>query len=288
VRARRWLVGLLVLAVFAPALWAQNLEILFFDVGQGDAVLITAPDSAGGTGRARRVLIDAGASRTAVHFELARRGVDTLDLVVASHNHADHIGGMEAVLRGRVVRFYMDNGVPHNISPYRRAVNALQSRGVQYLQASSRTITLGSARLRVLAPPGFPDEQNDNSVGLMLEFGGFRALFTGDSEHAELAHWLANDSVPRVMVVKAAHHGSWNGTSAAWAAATRPGVVVVSVGARNSYGHPAASALAQWTAVGARVYRTDSDGAILITVRPDGAFSVVRQARPSAATAGGR
>lgn len=280
------------LAVFAPALRAQNLEILFFDVGQGDAVLITAPDSAGGSGsgngRVRRVLIDAGAARTAVHGELARRGIDTLDLVVASHNHADHIGGLEAVLRGRVVRFYMDNGVPHTSATYRRLLDAVESRGVRYLRAESRTITLGTARLRVLAPPGFPDEQNDNSVGLVLEFGGFRALFTGDSEHAELAHWLASGSVPRVMVVKAAHHGSWNGTSAAWAAATRPGVVVVSVGARNSYGHPAASALAQWTAVGARVYRTDSDGAILITVRPDGAFSVVRQARPSAATAGGR
>jgi beta-lactamase superfamily II metal-dependent hydrolase len=302
-RAARALAALLVLAVAGRGLAAQQLEILFLDVGQGDAVLITSPAG-------RRVLIDAGASRTLVDRELRRLGVDTLDLVVASHNHADHIGGMEAVLGGgaggergsRVVRFYMDNGVPATTATYRRVMAAVQARGIQYLQATARTITLGGApadgpggdgagagpvvRLRVLPPPGLAGEQNDNSVGLVLEYGTFRALFTGDSEHAELAHWLARDSVPRVMVVKAAHHGSWNGTSAAWAAATRPGVVVVSVGAGNRYGHPAAVALEQWRAVGARIYRTDMDGPVLVTVRPDGVFNVRRQARAAAATEG--
>ena len=271
-------IALAAMLLLGGHLAAQNLELLFLDVGQGDAVLITSPEG-------RRVLIDAGAPRTLVRAQLRARGVDTIDLAIASHNHSDHIGGMEAVLRGRPVRFYLDNGVPHTTATYRRVIAAVAERGTQYLQPTARTITLGSVRLRVLPPPGLAGEQNDNSVGILLEYGTFRALFTGDSEHAELAHWLARDTVPRVMVVKAAHHGGWNGTTTAWAERTRPGVVVISVGAGNSYGHPSPAALAQWLAVGARIYRTDQDGDVLITVRPDGVFNVTRRAPRAAAAA---
>ncbi len=273
-RATNWIVLLLC----AGTLRAQELQIRFFDVGQGDAILITSPEG-------RRVLMDAGPNRWYVNDRLQALGVDTLDLAVASHSHADHIAGMEAVLRGRRVRFYLDNGVPHTTATYQRTIAAVAASGAQYLQPTERTISLGgTARLRVLPPPSVGGEQNDNSVGLLLEYGAFRALFTGDSEHGELAYWLAQDSVPRVSVVKAAHHGSWNGTSAAWAERTRPGVVVISVGARNSYGHPSPAAVAQWQAVGARIYRTDQQGDVLITVRPDGVFGVTRRERVEVAT----
>jgi beta-lactamase superfamily II metal-dependent hydrolase len=261
---------LVCLLLMAGGLGAQDLQIAFIDVGQGDAVLISSPEG-------RRALIDAGPSRAGVDAQLRARGIDTLDLVIASHNHADHIGGMEAVLRSRRVRYYLDNGVPHTTATYQRVIAAVAASGAQYLRATARTITLGSVRLRVLPPPGIGGEQNDNSVGILLEYGTFRALFTGDSETGELAYWLARDSVPRVSLVKAAHHGSWNGTSASWAERTRPSVVVVSVAARNAYGHPSPSALAQWQAVGARIYRTDVHGPITVTVRSDGVFSVGRQ-----------
>src|SRR5919106_755319 len=184
------------LLLLALPLSGQELELRFLDVGQADAVVIRQ----GG----KTALVDAGS------------GGAILD-------HADHIGGMTAVLSGTVVRFYLDNGVPHTTATYQRTIQAVAASGAQYLRPTARTITLGSARLRVLPPPpGLTGDQNNSSVGILVEYGQFRALLTGDSELFELGYWLANDSVPRVHVVKAAHHGSWNGTSAAWAQATRP------------------------------------------------------------------
>src|SRR5207253_9254709 len=165
--------------------------------------------------------------------------IDTIDLLVASHNHADHIGGMAAILSNTGVRYYLDSGVPHATATYQRTIQAVVESGAQYLRASDRTITLGSAQLRVLPPPPSRD-QNNSSVGLLVEYGEFRALLTGDSELYELQYWLNNESIPRVNVVKVAHHGSSNGTSPEWVQRTRPELAVISVVARNSYGHPSA------------------------------------------------
>ncbi len=195
--------------------------------------------------------------------------------MVASHNHADHIGGMTAVLGGTVVRFYLDNGVPHTTATYQRTIQAVAASGAQYLRPTARTISLGAARIRVLPPPTSGD-QNNSSVGLLVEYGQFRALFSGDSELYELQYWLSNGSIPRVNVVKVAHHGSRNGTSAEWAEATRPQVAVISVG-RNSYGHPSPQVIQQWQRVDAHVHRTDLDGTVLVLANEDGSFVVTTE-----------
>jgi len=121
--------------------------------------------------------------------------------------------------------------------------------------------------------------QNNNSVGALLEYGSFRALYTGDSETAELHAWLRAARVPRVTLVKVAHHGSSNGTVAEWVRATAPAIALVSVGSRNAFGHPATAVEAAWTAIGARVYRTDLEGTIDVQAMADGQFTVSRQAR---------
>ncbi|MDP3940211.1 MAG: ComEC/Rec2 family competence protein [Deltaproteobacteria bacterium] len=261
--------------LLAGQLAAQHLEIRFLNVGQGDAALIRESG--------KTALIDAGGSGTVVSYLKAFR-LDTLDVVVASHNHADHIGGMSTVLSSAVVRFYMDNGVPHTTATYARTIQAVRASGAQYLSATSRTITLGAAKLQVLEPPPahrVPRTHNNSSVGILLEYGQFRALFTGDSERAELGYWLSTGTIGRVHVLKVAHHGSWNGTSRDWVDATRPQAAVISVG-RNSYGHPSPQVVAQWQAAGARVYRTDLDGSILILANTDGSFVVTTdQSDPS-------
>jgi len=240
----------LLAVLLALPLQGQQLELRFLNVGQADAVLIRESG--------RTALVDAGSSAVLGYLRALR--IDTIDLVVASHNHADHIGGMTAVLGGTVVRYYLDNGVPHTTATYQRTIQAVSTSGAQYLRPTARTITLGSARIRILPPPTSGD-QNNSSVGLLVQHGDFRALLTGDSELPELQYWLSNDSVPRVHVVKVAHHGSWNGTSAAWVEATRPQVAVISVGTGNSYGHPSPGVIQQWEGVGARVHRTDLDDA---------------------------
>jgi len=254
---------------------AQTLELRFFDVGQGDAALIVTPEG-------KRVLVDAGPGAWPVVPYLRSHHYDTLDLIVASHNHTDHIGGMADVIASRVVRAYLDNGIPHTTATYQRTLRAVEASGAQYFRATARTITVGSARLRVLVPPSRPVDQNNGSVGILLEYGAFRALLTGDSEQYELGHWLQHDSVPRVTVVKVPHHGSWNGTTVAWVQATHPQVAVISVGAGNSYGLPSPQVIEQWRSAGARVYRTDRDGAVIIEAKRDGSYIVLSEySRPA-------
>lgn len=258
------------LLLVAGALRAQTLELRFFDVDQGDAALIVTPEG-------KTVLVDAGPGAASVVSHLRSHHYDTLDLVVASHAHSDHIGGMAEVLGATAVRFYLDNGIPHTTATYRQTMQAVEASGAQYLQATARTITVGSARVRVLPPPSRQVDQNDGSVGILLEFGEFRALLTGDSEQYELQYWLQHDSIPRVTVVKVAHHGSPNGTSAAWILATRPQVAVISVGAGNSYGHPSPQVVEAWERGGARVYRTDRDGSVIVQARRDGGYVVLNE-----------
>ena len=261
---------LFALHLLAAPLGAQSLELHCFDVGQGDATLIREG--------AKAVLFDAGPNNRVVEF-LRAQNVDTLDLVIASHPHADHIYGMVAVLQTTVVRNYLDNGIRHTTNTYRRTMAEVEHSQAQYLSATNRTITLGTARIRILAPPASATSHNNASVGALVEFGAFRALLTGDSETNELAHWLERDSIPPVQVVKVAHHGAANGTTVAWAVTTRPAVAVISVGP-NSYGHPSQLALTTWTNAGARIYRTDIHGTIVIQAKPDGTFTVSTSSDP--------
>lgn len=249
----------------APA--AEPLEMRFLDVGQGDAVLLR---EAG-----RTVLVDAGPSDRVV-ARLRALGVESIDLLVASHNHADHIGGMDAVLDSFPVRAYLDNGYPATTRIQARVLERVEAEGATYLAPTPRTISLGEARIRVIpAPEGVAgDEQNDRSLALLVERGRFRALLTGDSEVELLNALLAASPPPDVDVLKAPHHGSRNGLTPAWLARTRPEVVVISAGAGNPYGHPHATALRYYCAGGRTVYRTDLQGEVVVEARADGSYAV--------------
>jgi beta-lactamase superfamily II metal-dependent hydrolase len=156
----------------------------------------------------------------------------------------------------------------------------VQRSGAQYLNATPRTVSLGAAQLRVLTPLPRARRQNLASVGIRVDYGGFHALLTGDSETELLTHWLTTGEVARVQVLKAAHHGSANGVTPGWVTTTSPGVVVISVGSTNGYGHPSAFAIGLWERAGAHVYRTDRDGAITIQARQNGTFEVRRRVTP--------
>ena len=215
-RLRASILGALLVAV-APRTWAQQVEVAFVDVGQGDAVLVVTPER-------RTMLVDAGPNGAAVLRYLRAIGIDTLDLLVASHNHDDHIGGFPDVLAEIPIRNYMDNVVP-TARTYRLYEQFILPSGARYLQAESRTITLGSVQVRVLPPPDRRlrlrrTEQNNRSIGLLIQYGQFRVLLTGDAQEEELGYWLQVDSVPPVTVLKVNHHGSRNGTTPEWVART--------------------------------------------------------------------
>ena len=248
----------------------DTLELRVLDVGQGDAILLRGGGAA--------VLVDAGETDR-VTGQLRALGVDSLGLVIASHNHDDHIGGMDAVLRDVPVRTYVDNGHPANTRIQRTVIGLLQERGVPYRDAADladSAIALGDATLHIIPSPvrGNRVGANDRSVVVLLSRGAFRALLTGDSERRELAALLREADVPDVDVFKAPHHGSRTGLLPAWLARTRPEVILLSVAAGNSYGLPDEDALAAYGAGGRPVFRTDRDGDLVVTVDSRGCYRV--------------
>jgi len=249
----------------------EALVIRFLDVGQGDAILITAPEG-------KSLLYDGGKSEARLQALLKQYQVQSLDVVAASHGDADHITGLIPAVKLYKPQYFLNNGLAASTQTWGKLVAVAQAAGTQGLVASERVINLGSVKLTVIPPPvGMPrGEQNLNSVGLLVKYGTFKALLTGDSEKPETDAWLkkypANFFGP-VDVYKSIHHGAANGDSAIWLKAVRPKNVVVGVGP-NNYGHPTATALNLYRGAGANVYRTDRNGTVTVMVQADGKYSI--------------
>jgi competence protein ComEC len=251
---------------------SDTLLIHILDVGQGTAVLLQAP-----TGQT--VLVDAGPGARVVDG-LRGLELEALDLFIASHNHADHIGGAPAVLRAFPVAYFMDNGIVHTTATYERLLEALEERDVPLLEPERRSIGMGDGTLEILPPPGDPAlGHNDNSVGVVVEWGAFRATLPGDAEPRLWAFWLEGfpELLGPVQVHLASHHGSRNGDIPEALASLRPQLVIVSAGRGNRYGHPHAEALELYHAVGARVLTTAECGTITVGAVLDGTFSVASE-----------
>jgi len=248
-----------------PAPTERRLRVTFLDVGQGDAALIELPDGPrllvdGGPGGARR--FDVG-ERVLAPF-LWNRPLARLDVVALSHWDIDHSGGLAAVLtRFRVGEFWESGrapaGAPDTVAALARARVPRRA-----LEAGQR-VRLGSAVLTVLGPgPGPPLAANDDSLVLRLDWRGLSLLLTGDLGPRGEALLLERAGPLRAATLKVAHHGSRSSSGAALLDAVRPRLAVISVGARNPFRHPSPEVLARLEAAGARVYRTDRDGAVIV------------------------
>lgn len=245
----------------------DTLQIEFLDVGQADAILIKLGH--------RAVLVDASRGDDIVQY-LEEEGIDSLVAAIVSHNHDDHIGGMDAVLYSYPVRLYLANG---RAAENQNSVNVAQLIGEKQIPHPAppwAPIIMGDVRITVFASSLGADEldENNHSLGVLVERGRFKALMTGDSQEEELSGWLKTRKIPAVNVLKAAHHGSRNGMIPGWLDATRPEVVVISVGANNGYGHPDSRALRYYALHHRPVWRTDRDGTVVVSVDGEGKYTV--------------
>jgi competence protein ComEC len=259
-----------------------ELRIHFVDVGQGDGMLIISPDG-------RAILMDAGptAGGDAMLEVMRREGVEALDLVITSHPHLDHIGGLTRILEAVPVRFYMDPGYAHSSRAYERLLETLERLEIPVRtgRAGRRVNLGGGAVLEILAPDeplhhGTRSDANANSIVARLTYGSFSVLLTGDAEAPTEAFLLGLPDL-RATVLKVAHHGSRHSSDAAFLARVSPEVAVIQVSATNSYGHPAPQTLERLEAAGARIYRNDLHGTVTIT--SDGASYGVRTERRATA-----
>lgn len=245
---------------------ATTLHVSFIDVGQGDSALLQTSDGI-------NVLIDGGpvdAGPTVVAY-LQQEGVDTIDVVVMSHPHADHIGGLGAVFSSTIpVDAVVYNGQPCYTSACQDVWTGMQRRGLTPTPAvAGQTYAWGGIAAAVVNPQPTPSGNwNEDSVVLRVGYGNEHFLFTGDIGTSTEDSLLAQGVPLAAEVLKVAHHGSRYSSSAAFLAAVDPDFAVISVGAGNPYGHPTQETLDRLRAAGACIFRTDLAGTL--TVFTDG------------------
>ncbi len=284
--AAAFIVGISSVAVGDAA--NRDTRLVMLDIGQGDAILL---ETRGGG----RMLVDGGPDPERLLVQLDARVPPwdrRIDIVVLTHPHEDHVAGLVRVLeRFRVGRVY-EPGMRGPGPGWAAWDAALRDGPARALLAAGAQIHLDEILLTVLWPePGaVPLESADSgrainsaSIVLLGEVVGRRFLLTGDAEDDVDPALLAR-GLPHLDVLKVAHHGSATATSAALLEATRPEVALISVGTGNSFGHPTAAALTRLRDSGARVYRTDRDGTIEVTLRQTGATVRTSGARPTKAS----
>jgi competence protein ComEC len=263
----------LVTAGWPPPGWV----VVACDVGQGDAVVLHA-----GPGSA--VVVDAGPDPASVDQCLRRLGVASVPLLMISHFHVDHIGGLDGVFRGRTVDRVVVT--PHaQPAAGRSGVFASAGRVPVEPAAAGSTYQVGAVQLTVLGPTheltGTRSDPNNNSLVLLAVASGRRILLTGDAE-TEQQRALVSALQPgalRVDVLKVAHHGSAY-QDEGFLAATGAGVGLVSVAADNDYGHPNPALLARLRRDGMRVLRTDEAGDLAVVVDDGRLAAITRGVAP--------
>jgi len=279
---RRWVIAARLTLVGAILSWSASfaalrrlsqcrcLTVHFLDVGQGDAVALRSPAG-------RWILIDGGggprgpqgdAGRRVVVPFLRRHGAAQLAAVVATHAHADHFGGLPAVLEAFDPAFVLEPGEPVPDAGYLGFLGAVESDGAEWRPARrGDRLELDGVTVEVLSPDSAwaagQVDINEQSVVLLVTYGTTRLLLTGDAGLPTEAHLAGR--VGRVTLLKIGHHGSRSATSDRWLDELQPAEAVISVGTRNRYGHPAPEVLDRLRAHGITVRRTDQRGTITFT-----------------------
>jgi competence protein ComEC len=243
----------------------NSLQFHFFDVGQGDAILIQTPDG-------KTVLIDGGEADSGIVSQLQNLGVQRIDLMIATHPHSDHIGGLAQVLQSFPVAKVATNGEAHASSVYEHFIDGIIAAQAEFVDVRrGDVISLGGIDFHILNPENNTNSDlNENSVVVQFAYGQTTFLMMGDSG-ADTESALLSAGLPlKADILKVGHHGSTSSSTRAFLNAVQPKIALYSAGINNQYGHPAPQTLDSLTAVGAAVYGTDQNGTIRIKVDLNG------------------
>ena len=242
----------------------SKLTVSYINVGQGDSILIQVDDC--------DILIDAGTASygTTVSNYLKSNGVDDIELMINTHPDADHCGGLTTVLNNFVVeQVWISKDTSKTTAAYKNFISAVGAEGLTAKQPSVGTVfTYEYLTLTVLYSTYVSGDSNNSSIVVMLEYGNFKFLFTGDVSQDVETQLVSSGKDLSCDVLKVGHHGSKYSSTTAFLNATGAEYGVICVGS-NSYGHPTSDALGRLSSAGVTVYRTDKNGNVVFST--DGA-----------------
>lgn len=242
-------------------LLSQICEIRVIDCGQADSILIHSGEY--------DILVDAGEKRdaNAIINVLDNKGIKDIDLLVATHPHADHIGGMETIVEKYDIKNILMSPTGHTSSLYENLLLAIDSKGYTINAANvGDEYRYGDIILTVIGPFTSYDDLNNNSVVMTMSFGDTDVLLTGDAEMQAEKDYV--QYVKDIDILKVGHHGSDTSTSDNLLDVANPEVALISCGVNNKFGHPCQETLDKLNDRGIEIFRTDTSGDLI--VRTDG------------------
>ena len=252
------LIGIFEVVEPEPTPEPGTLTVHFIDVGQGDSILLDFGDI--------EVLIDGGEKSPGVISYIDDYVDGPLEVMVATHPHADHIGGLIAVLGAFEVDEIWLTGDTSTSATYSQFMSAVNSEGAKvFVARRGDTIQAGTLIFNVLHPVNLSGKTNNNSIVLSLSYGQVDFLFTGDAEQEAEASMLMDGIVPDVEILKVGHHGSRTASSIQFLQVARPECAIYMAGQGNSYEHPHQETIINLCEAGAEIYGTDIHGTIVIT-----------------------
>ena len=261
---RKWLsvclvTLLLVSAVAGTSLALQEMQVFYLDVGQAESTLLRGPGFT--------ILIDAGNrdSRDVLDF-LHDLGVETIDLFIITHPHADHIGQAPEVLRTFEVSEVWMSGYEHSTMLFEDVVDAiLESDAYYYEPRAGELFQFGPLTLEVLNPAEVGTNLHDSNIVVRAVYGQIALLFTGDAERRAETRMLQGSQPLKAQILQLGHHGSRTSSSLEFLLAVRPEAAIYSAGRQNSFGHPHEEVVNRLKILGVCLYGTDQNGTIVVS-----------------------